>query len=279
MEDQNLLTFSTAEKHLFSELIISIICLLWPSRVDATGRGKKLENPLTFSVHDYVGGQADMSCDQETHLMLEYCGIIDRNQKLLFNEKTLRTHLNTKTEYFGVDLLWVIECYFSTIIEWHGDKEKFKNLISPNTFTIGEEFKTILSLFSQNNMVDVNKNKAQWKRPIKSILGIGQWGIYTHNGEQARTEISDIWSMLPDKMQQLIISDVPQQKIFDEFYEKLSNHWYEGDWHDEPIRGEREAIYMRDMMHSRALYIWEMVHKYNYYTNFSVGNGVSRASQ
>ena len=186
--------FSSAERALFVELVVQTVILLGPCKVGPDGRGQKREPPTSFAPFDYVGGQADMSDDQEKHLMLEFCEVIDPHPqlRLRFDLPKMRKHLEQNAETFDVDLTWVIECFCDAVAQWHSQGWDC-DIFSPEPFDVPPEFERLFGAFIAAGYAERSGQFVSWTKKMRAIIGLIRWGIFTENGEEARRELKAIW--------------------------------------------------------------------------------------
>ncbi len=242
--------FDINQDTLFGELVVQTIIMLGPAR-----NCEKLTNPSLFSAGDYVGGQADMGVDQEIHLLLEYAEVIDQKLRLRFDAAGLREHLQG-AERFGIDLAWLVECFLSAVNEWHPLGYNHP-IFSFGPFLIPAEFQNLFAAFAKANYILISGDRVQWTRRVTPIMGLIYWGITTERGADGRNELAAILEELPEEWRKKF--DQKSLKDIDILETVLSNHWYDGSWHDAPVRGSMKPIYMRSAMSDRVFYIWQMV--------------------
>lgn len=253
MPAANTLEFSKAEDVLFSELVAQTISTLRLSR----GR-RSPEEAMRFSLSDYISGQADMSCDQEVHTMLEFVEIIDSQVKCRLNSDDLPKHLANGSR-FGVDLLWLFECFLSVMTEWHPDGWNHA-LFSSEPFGVSAELTKLMQAFVEAGYLIQLGSLYQWTAKAKSVLGLEYWGYATDRGLDARKEAMKIFKSVPDHWQKRFEKPRKDWSLDDwrEMQDALSNHWYNDQWNDSPVRGSRERVYMRNAMHQRILLMLEL---------------------
>lgn len=254
------MTFSSAERALFVELVVQVVILLGPCKVGSDGRGRKRERPTSFEPGDYVGGQADESDAQEKHLMLEYCGVIDSGLRHRFRLPQLIGHLEQNAEKFGIDLTWVIECFFGVARMCHPPSLDGEILL-PDPFSVPPEFERLFKAFMAAGYVERSGQFVSWTKKTRAIIAVIAWGVFTENGKEARRELREIWEAMPPSWREKVLELPRTSRLFDDLQDALSNHWYGGEWHDTPIRGDREPIYMRHCMFERGAYLWQMANE------------------
>jgi hypothetical protein len=198
-----------------------------------------------------------MSHDQEKHLMLEYCGVIGSDLKLRFDRPEMKMHLENNAEKFGIDLTWVIECFCGAVAERHSLGWDCV-IFSPKRFIAPLEFEQLFDSFIEAGYAKQSGQFVIWTKKMMPIMGMSAWGVFTEYGEEARSELRAIWSAMPSSWRQRVLEAPRPAGLLDELQDILSNHWYRGAWHDIPIRGSNNRIYLRHSMHDRAYYLWQM---------------------
>jgi hypothetical protein len=201
-----------------------------------------------------------MSQPGEIHELSYFCEISD-GWHFLFNADDARKHIENNRADFGVDFSWLFECLVSAISQQHKLSCNHP-ILSKNEFELPKEYENLIFNLEKNAFVYLNNNKVFWSEKATPILGMTAWGILTKDGKGAREEIYKIWIKLPNEWKQRIIA-APYpgySNLLDDLQDLLSNHWYLNDWHDDPVRGERERISMRYTMHDRAAYLWHHAH-------------------
>lgn len=231
------LKFSAAEDALFGELVVVTITALRSAK---------------FSVGEYVGGQADMSCDQQIHTMLEYAEIIDSKLSYRLSSQDLRKHL-VNASRFGITLDWLLECFFLTLREHHvlgWDNPLF----SYDPFKTPETFAELISALTEAGYVKQSNGANQWIGKARPVLSLMFWGYATSRGAEAREEVTRIMSSLPMHWREMLAKPRSDWSLNDrqKFEMALSNHWYNEKWNETPVRGQRDEVYLRSEMGERA---------------------------
>ena len=238
------LAFSAAEEGLFSELVVQTITAL---RLD---RGRRSPaQAARFAIGDFVGGQSDMSCDQQIYVMLECAEIIDHQLHFKLTDDALPAHLANGAR-FGVDLLWAFEGFLNTTAEWHPDGWEHP-LFSYDPFEMPPELISLGDAFAEAGYLSRTKARYRWTTKAKPTLGLICWGYTTERGLETRHELKRIFASLPDQLKDRITTD-RSCNLHAELEDVLSNHWYNDQWNDGPVRGSRDRVHLRGEMNERA---------------------------